>query len=342
MANNLGGLVDKFTTRLDQVVEQESKTSFLNLNGELLGELNGHGQIEIATIALDGLGDYDRANGFPTGSVSLEWEQYKLQHDRGREFEIDDMDDEEHLSLVTANAMSIFARDKVVPEVDAIRFATLAQNAGEQESADITTAAGALAAVLTAEEAMQDAGEELDGLVLNLTSHMHTLLRNSQEWQARYGEDPDTRVRTFDGMRLSIIPRKRFYSAVELYDGKTSGEEAGGYAKAGDYYAPTKDTSIVSGKTYYTESGGTYSAVSNPSGNPSALGYYEKLAGKNLNFLIASPKAAAAITKHQKLRYFAPDVNQDKDAHKWQYRLYHDLLVYKHQVDKIYAHIATL
>lgn len=297
MANNLGGLVDKFTTRLDQVVEQESKTSFLNLNGELLGELNGHGQIEIATIALDGLGDYDRANGFPTGSVSLEWEQYKLQHDRGREFEIDDMDDEEHLSLVTANAMSIFARDKVVPEVDAIRFATLSANAGNTETENIATPAAALDAVLLAEEAMQDAGEELEGLVLNLTSHVHTLLRKSQEWDARYGEDPDTRVRTFDGMRLSIIPKSRFYTAIDLKDGKTAGQTAGGYAKASG--------------------------------------------GKGINFMIASPKAAAAITKHQKLRYFAPDVNQDKDAHKWQYRLYHDLLVYAHQIDKIYANIAT-
>ena len=297
MANNLGGLVDKFTTRLDQVVEQESKTSFLNLNQELLGELNGHGQIEIATIALDGLGDYDRANGFPKGSVTLEWEQYKLQHDRGREFEIDDMDDEEHLSLVTANAMAIFARDKVVPEVDAIRFATLAAKAGNTETENIATPAAALAAVLWAEEAMQDAGEELDGLVLNLTSHVHTLLRQSQEWQARYGEDPDTRVRTFDGMKISIIPKSRFYSAITLKDGTTSGQTAGGYAKASG--------------------------------------------GKGINFMIASPKAAAAITKHQKLRYFTPDVNQDKDAHKWQYRLYHDLLVYAQQVDKIYANIAT-
>ena len=40
-------------------------------------------------------------------------------------------------------------------------------------------------------------------------------------------------------------------------------------------YALTDDTSVVSGKTYYTKSGNTYTPVASPTGNPHALGYYE-------------------------------------------------------------------
>lgn len=44
----------------------------------------------------------------------------------------------------------------------------------------------------------------------------------------------------------------------------------------GVIYGLTNDTTVVSGKKYYTKSGDTYSQVSNPSGNPKSLGYYEK------------------------------------------------------------------
>lgn len=48
MANNLGGTVTKFTSRLDTILETQTKTADLNLNGELLGEFAGVGEIKIA------------------------------------------------------------------------------------------------------------------------------------------------------------------------------------------------------------------------------------------------------------------------------------------------------
>ena len=62
---------------------------------------------------------------------------------------------------------------------------------------------------------------------------------------------------------------------------------------------------------------------------------------KAINFMIVHPSACAAIQKHKKLRYFAPDTNQGKDAHKWQYRLFHDLLVYENKKGLIYCHTAA-
>ena len=37
---------------------------------------------------------------------------------------------------------------------------------------------------------------------------------------------------TFDEMKLVTVPATRFYTGIDLLDGKTSGEEHGGYAKA--------------------------------------------------------------------------------------------------------------
>ena len=70
-------------------------------------------------------------------------------------------------------------------------------------------------------------------------------------------------------------------------------------------------------------------------------GYKKASTAKNINFMVVDPRAAAAIAKHQKLRYFAPDTNQSDDAHLWQYRLFHDLLVYENKKGLIYTHTAA-
>ena len=177
MANNLGGVVDKYTQRLDAILEHETKTADLNLNSELVGEFSGNGKIEIATIAMDGLGDYSRANGFPAGDVDLSWDSYQLEHDRGREFSIDALDDEERELIVSANVMAEFARTKVVPEVDAIRFATLAANAGTTASAALTSST--IEDALLAAEAAISEKTDLDGTILYMTTTAKNLLRNN-------------------------------------------------------------------------------------------------------------------------------------------------------------------
>lgn len=52
-------------------------------------------EFTIPKIALEILGEYDRAKGFAPSSATLDWETLKLAHDRGREFEADPLDDEE-------------------------------------------------------------------------------------------------------------------------------------------------------------------------------------------------------------------------------------------------------
>lgn len=293
MANNLGGNVTKFTRNLDKIIEHESKTSFLNINSALIGDFVGVGEIKIAKLTMDGLADYDRANGFVPGGANLEWETRKLEFDRGREFSIDVMDDEEHETLVSANVMAEFDRTKVIPEMDAIRFARLAENAGTTVAEAYEDPAKALDAVLLMEECMQDNGKALSDVTLCLTGRMKTLLRKAQPWRIGQGEAPSGNFDTFDDMRLHVIPGNRFYTAIDLLDGKATDEATGGYKKAAD--------------------------------------------GAGINFMGLTSDAAEAIQKHQKLRYFAPDANQKADAHLWQFRVFHDLIVLDNKKQLIYC-----
>lgn len=292
----LGAYAQKFTTRLDKIIERETLTSDLNMNGDLLGEFSDSGEIKVATIAMDGLANYDRATGFVDGEVTTDWETYKLRYDRGRAFSIDAMDDEERAGIVSANVMAEFERTKVIPEVDAIRFATLAANSGETTAADITTADAAYKAVATAEEAVEDAGVDLSTCLFYCTSTIKRLLRENQKQNYRLsqGENPNGNFLMWDEMKIVTVPTARFQSKITLLDGTTEDQEAGGFTAADDALA--------------------------------------------LNFMIVHPSAAAAIQRHKKLRYFSPDTNQKRDAHLWQYRLFHDLLVYQQQKAKIYAH----
>lgn len=295
--NNLSNCIDKFTNRLDKVIAQETVTGDLNMNQDLLGEMSGNGKIEIASIDMDGLATHNRGQGFTKGGISVTWQPYQLQYERDREFNIDVLDDDERAKLVSANAMGEFARTKVVPEVDAIRFAKLTQNAGTTVTKDLSGADETVAAVLEAEQCMEDHGVKLSQCLFYHSAATKKLLRLSNKYQLSAGESPNSNFGTYDEMKMIGVAGDRFYSAIKLLDGTTSGEERGGYEKAED--------------------------------------------GKALNFIVMAPEAAAAISKHEKLRYFSPDVNQDDDAHKWQYRLYHDLIVYLKKRGLIYAHVAV-
>ncbi len=294
--NNLSSCIDKFTNRLDKVIAQETVTGDLNMNQDLVGEMSGNGKIEIATISMDGLATHRRGQGFTKGGISLKWNPYQLEYERDREFDIDVLDDDERAKLVSANVMGEFARTQVVPEVDAVRFAKLAKNAGTTVKKDLSGADETVAALLEAEQCMEDHGVKLSQCLFYHSAATKKLLRLSNKYDLSAGQAPNSNFSTYDEMKMIGVAGDRFYSAIKLLDGTTTGEEKGGYEKAAE--------------------------------------------GKALNFIVMAPEAAAAISKHEKLRYFSPDVNQSDDAHLWQYRLFHDLIVYAQKKGLIYAHVA--
>lgn len=91
---------------------------------------------------------------------------------------------------------------------------------------------------------------------------------------------------------------------------------------------------IVPQSRFYTEitllNGGT---------GEEAGGYVKTVStGKDINFMIVHSGAALGVKKHITPRVFAPDVNQDADAWKFQYRIYHDLFVPDNKNAGIYLH----
>ena len=62
------------------------------------------------------------------------------------------------------------------------------------------------------------------------------------------------------------------------------------------------------------------------------------LAGQNINFMIVHPSAVLQIVKHVIPRIFSPEVNQEADAWKLNYRIYHDAFVKTNKTNGIYVH----
>lgn len=73
----------------------------------------------------------------------------------------------------------------------------------------------------------------------------------------------------------------------------------------------------------------------------SSWGYAKASDAKDINFMIIYPEAILQTKKFVLPKIFSPDVNQDKDAWKFQFRLYHDAFVYENKVKGIYLHEST-
>ena len=77
MAINTLAAATLFMTMLDKVAVQEATTGWMDANaGRVI--YNGGDEVKIPTMALQGMGDYDRDNGYTQGSVTLKY-QSKLQ-----------------------------------------------------------------------------------------------------------------------------------------------------------------------------------------------------------------------------------------------------------------------
>ena len=63
--------------------------------------------------------------------------------------------------------------------------------------------------------------------------------------------------------------------------------------------------------------------------------------GYPINFLMLHPSAILKVMKHVLPRIFTPDINQQADAWKFDYRAYWDTFVYENKAQGIYLHRAA-
>ena len=139
-------LAKEYLPILDEVYASESLTSLLDVNQSNVRPTGRAGSFEIQKLSMVGLGTYNRTTGFPNGDITATWEEKTYAADRGRSFTLDAMDAEE-AQLEAVKVLSEFIRTKVVPEVDAYRFAAMASASGiGSASATLASAASVLAA----------------------------------------------------------------------------------------------------------------------------------------------------------------------------------------------------
>lgn len=210
---------------LDEVYKTASATSILDGAPELAQQGANADELIIPKIDMDGLADYDRSAGYTMGGVEFKNETVKCNFDRGRKFLVDAVDDADTAGLAFGKLASEFIRTKVVPELDAFRIATYCKKAAASlKATTITDGVTAIKAIATLFDEMTDKEVPEDGRILLVSPTVHGLIRDldttkSKEIMGQFA-------------RIQKVPAGRFYTAIEQLDGKTGGQEKGGYKKA--------------------------------------------------------------------------------------------------------------
>jgi hypothetical protein len=225
MPNNIE-LFKQYLPLLDEVYQTSSLTSVLDGANTLVTQGANANELIIQKMSMDGLADYSRNGGYVAGSVNMTNETVKCNFDRGRMFSIDNMDNAETAGMAYGRLSAEFIRTKVVPELDAFRFATYAGISGISTVAGAVLSTGetALAAIASAYDKMTNDEVPESDRHLFITPVLRGLIRDldttkSKEIMSKFAS-------------VVSVPQSRFYTAIEQKDGSTSGEEAGGFAKA--------------------------------------------------------------------------------------------------------------
>ena len=217
-------LFKTYIDQLDDVYKLESISVILESNAELIRQGKNAGEFIIPKIDMDGLADYSRSDGYKTGKVDFSNETVKCDFDRGRIFNIDAMDNEETVGIAFGKLAAEFLRTKVVPELDAYRFAKYAGKAGKKEAAALADGSAVMEAISKALLYMDDAEVPEEGRYLFITPAHLNAIKSLDTTKSR------ELLATLEG-RIIKVPQTRFYSAIDLLDGDKNGEEAGGYKK---------------------------------------------------------------------------------------------------------------
>ena len=240
MAVNVLEYAKLFETNLDLLAVQTLKTGFMDANSGQV-RYSGGDEVKVPKLSVQGLGNYSREEGYVRGAVNLSYQTLKMTQDRGRKFMIDAMDVDESNFLATAgNVMGEFQRTMLVPEIDAYRISKLAATAmgvdGDVQAEYGYTVDGSsiIKKIKTAVKRIRENGYdgEIDilatydvvGAVEEAALGKLTAMTFSQA-------GINTQVPQIDGCPLIAVPSNRMYTAITVYDGKTGGQEAGGYKK---------------------------------------------------------------------------------------------------------------
>ena len=251
-----------FQPVLDKQIVQEATTGWMEANAGQV-KYNGGDEVKIPSMVMDGLGDYNRQTGYVDGDVTLTWNTYKLTQDRGRRFHLDAMEvDETNFVATAGSVMGEFQRTQVIPEIDAFRYSKIATLAkGANNSRDLTvTSANALDELIQDLAVLEDKIGVQSNVIVTLSPLMIQLLAANERFKNLTTEAVlkqgglDLRLTSVNGNALRKVTSKLLKSKFVFQDGKTSGQEKGGFAVATgaqdiNWLITTQDAPIAISKT---------------------------------------------------------------------------------------------
>ena len=294
---------ETLTNELDKALVQKSVTASF-LDNSFGSKFVGTKTILILDTDFVGLGDYDRAEGFPEGGITVEQKPYTLTQERARRFYVDRMDmDEIGIAGLSGQIMGEFVRTKVTPEVDAYNLSKLAGIASAANQVVGTGVALANKSVSLLSEAIQKVQNEVgfdEELVAICNTDFYGDLMSTSELTRRLDisdfkkGEISTKVRKLDECWIMPAPKGRMMTSYDFLNGL--GEEADG-------------------------------------------GFKPASGAKNIGFIVLPKRVAKFVKKLEKIRTFAPDTVQKKDAWQFDYRLYYDMLVKASETGTIFAYI---
>ena len=226
MANSIA-LFKTYIDLLDEVYRQAAKSSVLDMSGALVTAGANANEIVIPKYSMDGLADYKRNSGYVLGDVSLTYENVTYNYDRGRKFNVDAMDNAESAGIAFGSLSSKFIRDRVVPEMDAFRFASYAGTeniltSGASET--FSDGVDILTSLTNATNAMDEEEVNETGRILFITPTLLTKAKSVDTYKSKEILDRFSSI--------VMVPQKRFYTGIDLLDGTSENELAGGFKKA--------------------------------------------------------------------------------------------------------------
>ncbi|MDE7187265.1 MAG: hypothetical protein K2O13_07140 [Lachnospiraceae bacterium] len=223
---NTIALAKNYVPLLDEVYQRESVTSDLTGDPAMARAGANAKEIVYPQIAVTGLGDYDRNSGYTQGTVDLKWVSTEYNYDRGAKLSVDAMDNQETYNLAFGMAGAELMRTKVAPEADAFTFATLAgiEGISKGEAKTLAGAEAFMEELLIAKNRMDNDEVPEEGRILYATAVLLNGLMMLDTYKSK---------ETLAAFQIKkAVPQSRFYTAIDLLDGKTAGEEAGHFKKS--------------------------------------------------------------------------------------------------------------
>ncbi len=298
MANNIE-TATLFQKACDRQLIEGATSGWMEANAGQV-KYSGGRDIKIPTLSTDGLGDYDRNSGYPSGKVSLSYQTKQMTMDRGIRFLLDRIDVDESGFIANATAaMSTFQSENVIPEVDAYRYSKLCKyiaDAGNSESYT-PIASTILSKIKNDLTKIQDKCGTAD-LVIIMPYTVADILESTDKLQRQINVGQfkqgniDLTVKTLNGNPIIRVPSARMYSEYTF----NSGAENFGFTK--------------------TET------------------------AKLINWIICPRTAPIAVSKTDSVKIFDPETTQGADAWTIEYRKFHDIWVKDKQLAAMRASVA--